>query len=247
MIKGRTDVQEAYRDEDTAREYIARRFETPIGALLHGRQVATLRDLIRENQLTRALEIAPGPARVTTDVVSLLSSVTLVDASLQMLHQAHRRLAAAAPSARVHLLQSDAFRLPLAGRFDLAFTFRLIRHFERHDRLALYRQLAGVLSPGGWLVFDAINRSVAEAYRARDASELKHFDALLTADELRAELTESGFRVERLVGVQHRVHALRWCQIYIAPRSDALARAAMAVLDGSGGEPLEWVVVCRRA
>ena len=49
-----------------------------------------------------------------------------------------------------------------------------------------------------------------------------------------------------LIGVQHRYGALMRCQIHVAPRSAALARVAMELMDRLGGEPLEWVVVCRR-
>jgi hypothetical protein len=37
------------------------------------------------------------------------------------------------------------------------------------------------------------------------------------------------------------------CQVYVAPRSRALARGAMELLDRLGGPPLEWIVTCRRA
>jgi ubiquinone/menaquinone biosynthesis C-methylase UbiE len=247
MIKGRTDLQRAYRDTDVAREYIARRFETPIGALLHERQVSTVRELIERQGLRTALEVAPGPARVTTAVAPRLESVTLVDASLEMLREAHGRLLAERGSVKIHLMQADAFRLPLKNSFDLVFSFRLVRHFERGDRVALYRQFASVLQPGSWLVFDAINERVATPLRARDTGgELKHFDALLSPEQIRDELGEAGFVVDRLVGVQHRMPMLQWTQVYVAPRADSLARTMMAAIDRSGGEPLEWVVVCRR-
>ena len=55
------------------------------------------------------------------------------------------------------LVQADAFQLPFKTPFDLVYSFRLIRHFERPDRLRLYRQIAAVLRPGGRLVFDAVN------------------------------------------------------------------------------------------
>jgi len=53
-------------------------------------------------------------------------------------------------------------------------------------------------------------------------------------------------RFVSLIGVQRRYTALLNCQIYLAPRSEALARGAMEIIDRSGGEPLEWVVICRR-
>ena len=94
MIKGRQAIQDAYRDQRVARDYVAERFESPLGALLHRRQVKAIRDLVQAQDIKRAAEIAPGPARVTVDTASSLSFITLVDASAQMLDESRRRLAA---------------------------------------------------------------------------------------------------------------------------------------------------------
>jgi ubiquinone/menaquinone biosynthesis C-methylase UbiE len=248
VISGRSGLQQAYQNEQVAREYVERRFRTPLGALLHARQTAAVRRLIREQAITRAVEIAPGPARLTVDIAPLLEHVTLFDASAQMLHEARRRLNERGLSARATFVRSDAFHLPLHAQFDLAYTFRLIRHFEREDRLRLYRQIASVLRPGGWLVFDAVNERVSAALRERaKPGEYAHFDALLRPDALSDELHASGFEVVSLDGVQRRFPALMACQIYLAPRSPFLARCAMEAIDRLGGEPLEWIVVCRRA
>jgi SAM-dependent methyltransferase len=246
MIKGRQELQKAYQDHEVAREYIARRFETPIGALLHAQQLRAVREVIETHALRRALEIAPGPARLTFDLAPLFTSVTLVDASREMLGEARRRLGQRC--ANVRLVQGDAFRLPVSGPFDVVYTFRLLRHFDRSDRIALYRRIAATLAPGGWLLFDAVNARAAGPIRARaKPGELRHFDALLTPDDLVAEVGECGFVIDRLVNVQKRMAALMWCQIYLAPRSTALARVLMRMIQRTGGDPLEWVVVCRRA
>ena len=183
---------------------------------------------------------------VEVDVAPLLATPpVLIDASAQMLAQARRRLAAI--NCRATVVEGDAFDLPFPSQFDLVYTFRLIRHFELEDRRRLYRQIARVLKPGGMLVFDAVNEVVSRPLRERaSADEHRHFDALLTPDRLRQELREEGFEVERLVGVQHQYPLLLQTQILVGPRSRFLARAAMEVIDRLGGEPLEWVVMCRR-
>jgi len=247
MISGREHLRDAYRVEQVAREYVSRRFQSPLGALLHSRQIRVLQQLIRDRSIEEAVEIAPGPARLTVDVAPFLKRVTVFDASAEMLHEARRRLSDAGLAARVGFVQTDAFQLPVGRQFDLLYTFRLIRHFERADRLRLYRQIRGVLKPGGTLVFDAVNARVSAPLRATARpGEYEHFDALLAADAVREELQEAGFAVESLVGVQRRYSTLMKCQVYIAPRSAVLARAAMEVVDRLGGEPLEWIVVCRR-
>jgi len=247
MISGRDDIRKAYQDERVAGEYVARRFQTPLGALLHARQIRAVRDLIRTQSIQRAIEIAPGPARLTVDVAPALKQVTLVDASAQMLAEARKRLAARGLAARAGLVQADAFKLPLKDAGDLVYSFRLIRHFERDDRVRLYKQIATILRPAGWLVFDAVNERVSAPLRARaKPEEHVHFDALLRPEAIAEELREAGFALVSLIGVQRRYTALLNCQIYLAPRSEALARGAMEIIDRSGGEPLEWVVICRR-
>jgi ubiquinone/menaquinone biosynthesis C-methylase UbiE len=248
VIAGREDLQQAYRDEAVARQYVEQRFTTPLGALLHSRQVRVVQDLVRAAGVKQVLEIAPGPARLTVDVAPLVERAVVLDASLQMLGEAKRRLAGVGLLSRVSAVQADAFALPISGAFELAYSFRLIRHFERPDRLRLYQQIARVLKTNGKLVFDAVNRVVSEPLRAGARSdEHRHYDALLTPDEIREELRESGFVLESLTGVHHRFKTLLACQVYVAPRSARLARSLMNIVEKSGGAPLEWIVVCRRA
>lgn len=247
MITGHEDLQKAYQDDRVARQYVANRFQTPLGALLHRHQVRIVRQVIQEHGIRRAIEIAPGPARLSVDILPGLDEATLLDSSLQMLGEAARRLKERGVSARVQLVQADAFNLPLRSECDLVYSFRLIRHFERADRLRLYREIRALLKPGGWLVFDAINAVVSAPIRANaKPGEYEHYDALLRPDEIREELREAGFEAVSLTGVQHRYPALMKCQVLLAPRSEALASLAMNLLDKTGGEPLEWVVTCRR-
>ena len=247
MIKGRQAIQDAYRDQRVARDYVAERFESPLGALLHKRQVKAIRDLVQAERIGRAAEVAPGPARVTVDTASAFNFMTLVDASAQMLDESRRRLAASGNKTPVAFVQADAFKLPLRDQFPLVYSFRLIRHFERADRVRIYRQIHDILSPRGWFVFDAVNEKVSAPMREAAPAEFQHFDALLRPETLRDELREAGFETVSLTGVQHHYPMLYKCQVYLAPRSRRLAEMAMAALDRLGGEPLEWIVVCRRA
>jgi ubiquinone/menaquinone biosynthesis C-methylase UbiE len=245
MIQGVHDMREAYRSTEVAERYVANRFVEPLGALLHARQVFAMRAVIRDLRPDRVLEIAPGPARLTTDLTACLpKGGVLVDASRHMLAEAKRRLA----DDRWTAVQGDAFALPFDGPFDLAYTFRLIRHFDGTDRRRLYREIGRVLRPGGVLVFDAVNEIVSAPIRARAAAGAhQHYDALLRPEEIQRELNDCGFDVLSLQGVQHQYPSLSKIQVLVAPRSRTLARGLMEVVDVmGGGEPHEWVVVCRR-
>jgi len=243
VIQGVVDMREAYRDEQVAANYVDERFREPLGALLHHRQSAAMRRVVLGHRPEHVLELAPGPARLTVEVAPLLTRAPVIlDASPQMLAQARARLTAIREEAIV--VNGDAFDLPFDAQFDLVYTFRLIRHFEQAERMSLYRQIRKVLKPDGLLVFDAVN-AVVSAGLQKDGD--RHFDALLEQEELMRELRDAGFDRISLEGVQHRYRLLSAVQTLVAPRSRTLARAAMEVIDRLGGEPLEWIVTCRRA
>jgi ubiquinone/menaquinone biosynthesis C-methylase UbiE len=247
MIHGEDGIRTAYRDRAVAREYVGRRFREPLGAMVHDLQLASLRRAIRTTELRRVLEIAPGPARLTVDLAADFGRPgTLVDASFEMLMEARARLSAAGHSGW-RLVHGDAFQLPFRGPFDLIYTFRLIRHFDDGDRARLYAGISRLLRPGGLLVFDAVNESVARDVRSSAGSACEHFDALLTPERIEMELRNAGFRLLHLDDVQRRYPLLYQLQVLVAPRSKRLARAAMEVVARvPGGRPLEWVVTCAR-
>ena len=118
----------------------------------------------------------------------------------------------------------------------------------RSDRLRLYQAIAGLLVPGGVLVFDAVNQVESEPLRRASPDAYQHYDGLVTPDSLADELREGGLRLDSLVDVQRRYPILARLQVLVAPRSRVLARGAMELVDRfSGGRPLEWIVTCRRA
>ena len=245
MIRGVLEIREAYRSTTVATRYVQERFREPLGALLHDRQVSAVASVIERQNPARVLEVAPGPARVTGDVARRVGRRwTLIDASAQMLGQARRNLEG---GEQWTLIQGDAFSLPVAGPFDLLYSFRFVRHFELPERQRFYREAVRVLRPGGLFVFDAVNELVSAPLRAANPEEYAHYDALLRPDQLRAELKAAGLEVVSLAGVQHRYSMLRQLQLLVSPRSRRLARAAMELVDSlPGGTPLEWIVVCRR-
>lgn len=247
IIRGPAAIRDAYRDDHVAAEYIERRFSEPLGALLHRHQAEELARVITSLRPDRVLEIAPGPARLTSAVAPLLNGGgTVMDASFQMLRIARERLATNGHGRWTFIL-GDAFNLPFRSGFDLVFTFRLIRHFELADRMRLYGNVHHVLRPGGLLMFDVVNEVVSAPLRAESPEEYKHYDALLTEASLGRELEEAGFRLLALHGVQHRYRALCTVQNLIGPRSRPLARTLMNAIDRfGGGEPLEWVATCAR-
>ena len=62
------EIQSAYSGERMAASYVANRFQSELNRLLHERQVAAVNRVMSEARPQHALEIAPGPGRVTRDV-----------------------------------------------------------------------------------------------------------------------------------------------------------------------------------
>jgi len=246
VFRGVEEIRDAYRRDAVARNYIGERFTQPLGALLHERQVAALKRVIAAHQPASVLEIAPGPARLTSELAEAFSGLgAVMDASAQMLQEAKRRLGS---GTRWRPVQGDAFNLPFGAQFDLVYSFRLVRHFEERDRSALYRQIARVLRPGGMFVFDAVNELVSKPLRRRSPGEYQHFDAMFRLDALKSELEAHGFTPLAFEGVQHRFPTMQRIQVLVGPRSRGLTRWLMEACDRMpAGEPLEWIVTCRRA
>src|SRR4051812_19191608 len=108
MISGIDGIRAAYQDEGVARRYVEERFTSPLGALLHDRQRSVLRSVIASHAKPDVLEIAPGPARLTTSVIDVAGQLTLLDASAEMLGEAKRRLSALTINTPCTVVRGDA-------------------------------------------------------------------------------------------------------------------------------------------
>ena len=206
LIRDKGGLQQFYDDPKVVGSYLKRK-ESPIGAVLHARQVEFINDVIRELKPERLLEIAPGPARISAELDPVPLAVAM-DFSPNMLAEARRRTRA---MGRPHwnFARGDGFRLPFkTASVDFVFTIRFIRRFERASRENIYREIHRVLRPGGHLVLDAQNRLVAGPHRASRGG-YNVFDELWLRDELVAELDAAGFAPLRLEGMIRRF-ALQW-------------------------------------
>jgi demethylmenaquinone methyltransferase/2-methoxy-6-polyprenyl-1,4-benzoquinol methylase len=95
------------------------------------------------------LDVATGTAAVARELVRQKDCFVVgIDQSAEMLDEGRRRVALAAATKKIRLLEGDARSLPFAdGQFDaLTFTY-LLRYVE--DPAATLRELARVVRPGG--------------------------------------------------------------------------------------------------
>lgn len=249
-INTRTDIQQAYSDTSLSEKYIAERFDSAIGRVLHEEQVRFVADVIKKYQVNEVLEIAPGPARLTVDIGRRCPLVNgaIVDVNDNMLDEARRRLDSAGQGQRWQVVTGDAFDLPFAERFQLVYSFRFIRHFLEEDRARIYRQIYDHLDTNGLLIFDAINRTVSEPLRSNGLpGEYPIYDELYDFDQLKAELEKSRFRIIDSASVQRSYSLLSKIQVLIGPRSQSLAYRLMKMVEAARmGEPLEWIILCQK-
>ena len=245
MLKRPEEIRDAYAQTDTAEEYIDKRFTSAWGSVVHATQVRVINEVIRAYGVKRVLELAPGPARLSSDV-SGFERGYLCEFNDSMLRVARQRLAET--NGRWQIVRGDAFHLPFRQPLDMVYTFRFIRHFEAADRAALCRQVRSVLKDGGLFVFDAVNVKVGQPAVKRNGLD-KHriYDEFYRRDALQQELLQHGFIPLSLTDVIRHMTLQQQIQVLVAPRSNGLARRLIELLEYVPGQPLEWVVVCRKA
>jgi SAM-dependent methyltransferase len=237
------EIQQAYSGEWTAARYVRDRFTSQLYRLLHEKQVRAVQRVFDRALPQSALEIAPGPGRISRDVRPPGRLVCL-EYNGGMIAEGQ-----AACGGRAQWVQGNAFDLPFAaGQFEMAFSFRFVRHFHLPDRRRLYDGIRRVLRPGGYFVMDAVNERVSGPLRRRDPAGYTIHDELYSPDRLRAELADAGFEVVRLEPVQKCFGWQCRSQILLGPRADWLNRLVIRALERLPfRDGLEWIVTCRRA
>ena len=243
VIDTEMGVQAAYSGQEKAAQYVQQRFVAPLMELLHVRQVGAVQRVMDEGRPGRALEVAPGPGRLTRDVRASGELVCL-EYNEGMIAEGR-----AACDPAVRWVQGNAFELPFGDEFDFLYSFRFVRHFHRDDRDRLYAQFRQVLRPGGWLVLDAVNGVVSEPLRKASPESYPIYDKLYRSQaELREELESAGFEVARIEPVQRWFSLQSRVQVLVGPRSERLCRWIVRGLESlRRGPALEWIVTCRRA
>lgn len=236
------EIQTAYAGDGVARAYVAKRFGNELNRLLHDRQVQAVQALIDRLGPRRVLEIAPGPGRITR-CLRPRGALVCLEYNAGMIAEGR-----CACGPQVKWVRGNAFAMPFDGCFDLVYTFRFVRHFQREDRTRLYAELRRALAPGGYFLMDAVSERVSRPLREARPQDYPIYDKLYRSDELRTELRNAGFEVLTLQPVQKRFHWQYRSQVLLGPRANWLNRLVVRGLELlPGREGLEWIVLCRRA
>jgi SAM-dependent methyltransferase len=135
----------AWRDDDVAEQYEARRFAGPLQRLKHRRDVALVLGLLHEVAGVRdVLDLPCGTGRLLPALRGAGYRVVGADVALEMM-RAGRALRPGGPA----LAQADATRLPFrSGAFDAVVTMRFLFHLGEDERRSALAEMRRVTRDG---------------------------------------------------------------------------------------------------
>jgi ubiquinone/menaquinone biosynthesis C-methylase UbiE len=240
-----------YDDAKIAETYLSTRFTSSWGQLLHKSQVAAINHAIQLYQPPNIIEIAPGPARIATDLTSVHKGI-MIDYSAEMLMLAKHRLCTSGLDAVWELRQHNAFDLAMLNlQCDLIYTFRFIRHFDSRNRSRLYREIYASLNPRGLFILDVVNRNVRQALDAKKpnlpADALAVYDTTYSQDEFHREMEAHGFTVLFMMPTIRYFQLQSWLSHTFDRRFKRFANLVVSSIEKlPWSEPLEWIaLVCK--
>jgi SAM-dependent methyltransferase len=130
------------------------------GVIYRERMEAALR-WIRDVRLpagARVLEVGCGAGLTAAELGRSGFEVTATDSSIEMVKKAQRHAEEAGVVDAVRVVHADAHRMPFAAeQFDVVVALGLLPWL--HDPQQAVREMIRLLSPGGWIVVTADNRT----------------------------------------------------------------------------------------
>jgi len=243
-------VSALYQNSTVANKYIQDRFVLAWQQLLHRMQVRSVQQSIQLFNPDNVLEIAPGPARLTTELTGI-SKGTMLEYSSDMINVARVRLQEHELLNKWTIVHGNAFELKdCPGPFDFIYTFRFIRHFDEEHRVRLYAAIHSRLRLHGILMFDVVNSTYNMQDRPsanKTADALPVFDAGYTPKQFRDEMNAGGFEVLDMHPVIRHFRIQAWISSKLYDVVPAFSRRIVQAIETiPSRSPLEWIAVCRR-
>ena len=246
MIHDRQTIRDHYEDNTVAHDYICERFAKPLGRIQHQTQVETINNIISFYQVDRILEVACGPARLTSYIKGFKEGVA-IDTSDQMLNIARKRVS---NPEKWQFINADAFQMNLNERFQLIYVFRFIRHFRSPERIKLYNKFYDLLEDSGILIFDAVNyEKFAFIRKIENKGQKLIYDKIYPSSKsLEDELFNAGYKVLTLKGlIYHFYIQAAISRISNRLKIGDLGLKVISCLERFPfGRPLESIVICRK-
>jgi ubiquinone/menaquinone biosynthesis C-methylase UbiE len=239
------EIESFYKEDKVVDNYIQSRFETPIGKQMHIEQFSFINNIIKKNKIKKILEIACGPARITSDVENFKEGFAM-DSSEGMLKIAKQRL----KTKNWKLSKGDAFNLKFKPKsFDLVYTFRFIRHFHNDKRKAMYDEIKKLLKDKGLLIFDAVNYEKSYSVRKRVGfHKYTIYDILYKKKDLIKEIESNGFEIVHLKPIiNHLYLSTAISKMAVLLKINKVGEEIIRLIEKiPSSKPLEWIVLCRK-
>jgi len=244
-------VSALYQNSAVADKYIQARFVLAWQQILHTIQVQSLRRSMQLFKPDSILEIAPGPARLSTELTDIRNGVML-EYSQEMIDVARVRLKECGLLNKWTIVHGNAFEpKDCPGPFDFIYTFRFIRHFDEDERMRLYAAIHSRLKPHGILMFDVVNSTYNMQARpssaAKQSSALPVFDVGYTVKEFHTEMNTAGLEVLSMCPVVRHSRLQKWISSKLYDLTPGFSRLIVQIIEAiPSRSPLEWIAVCRK-
>lgn len=246
MINDKETIRAHYEDDTVARGYITERFMRPLGRVQHRTQVETINNIIDYYQIESILEIACGPARLTSGIKGFKKGVA-IDTSDHMLNIARQRVS---NPEKWQFINADAFQINLNKRFQLIYVFRFIRHFRLSERINLYKKFHELLDHNGILIFDAVHyEKVALIRKMENKGQKLIYDKIYPDSiSMNDELFNAGYEVLSLKGlIYHFYMQAIISRISNKLNIDEIGFKVIRCLERLPfGRPLEFIVISKK-
>jgi ubiquinone/menaquinone biosynthesis C-methylase UbiE len=200
MLKKTEDIKEHYDSDKLIQGYIKNRFSKPLGRFIHEKEIDVVNSVIRKVKPDTILDLACGPARLTIDIdETLFKKGVAFDNAQNMLDYAKARLKSKGKLKKWKLVQGDAFKLDVKEKFDLVYTFRFFRHFDKEDRNKILKKLYSKMNKDAILITDMANKHFTKKSLRKSSEKVEVVDFKVSKQEFVKELEEAGFKVEQVV------------------------------------------------
>ncbi len=189
-ISGINGLKKYYDQERVIENYEEERFKEFSGKLLDmlEREAVAyhLVDIILNSE--KILEIPVGTGRITKTLEKISNNeIICADTSQKMLRHAKTKL-----RKNHKFVCCSITNLSFKRKFDIVFTFRLLRHFKLKEREKIFGEIKNILKDGGFLVFDV---PCLIGHKKIDKKDRFIYDAYYTAEKLKKELVENRLKL----------------------------------------------------
>ena len=241
MLKEKNDIKDHYDSEGLIKGYVKNRFSKPLGRFLHERETSIVNSYIKKYNAENVLDLACGPARLTVDINA--KNGTAFDNAKNMLNVAKKRL----KGKNWKFIQGDAFNLKLKNKYDLIYSFRFFRHFDKEDRKKLLANVHSHLNDNSIFITDMANKNFIDRSIKQSNEKIDVVDYKIKEKEFIQELEEAGFEIIEVdTVINHynlQVNASRLYYLNLDPIAMALIREFERY---SPITPQEFVFIARK-